>query len=134
MTDVDVLRVLDVQSSDVSDVRDASDASDASPSTCATGLTRCMPDGGAAYCADLASDMLNCGRCGVPCCEGNRCLTGVCTPFHCTLLTTACAASAVNDAGCIATTCADLTQDDANCGACGHACAPEESCLDSRCF
>jgi hypothetical protein len=67
------------------------------------------------YCADLASDVFNCGRCGTACAaplpgEDVACVSGRCVYD--------CAAGAIDCNG----TCTFLGFDPDNCGACGNVC------------
>jgi hypothetical protein len=48
------------------------------PPTCQAPQTLCMPPTGGGYCADLAKDNLNCGRCGVMCMQPATCQSGTC--------------------------------------------------------
>src|SRR5512132_3502755 len=79
---------------------------------CEVGTTWCPFS---AYCADLQSDPINCGHCGIECSVvyGAR---GICCNG----------------------TCIDRDSDDANCGECGHACqathGPGGICCGGRCF
>jgi hypothetical protein len=80
------------------------------------------------YCADLANDVFNCGRCGAVCAqplpgEVVDCVSGTCVYD--------CAAGAIDCNG----TCVLLDSDPDNCGACGNVC--DEStpfCSDGTCF
>ena len=61
-------------------------------------------------CADLSTDMSNCGSCGSVCSlVGGSCSNGVC-------------ACPQNQTNC-GNTCANLSNDVNNCGSCGNACA-----------
>jgi hypothetical protein len=68
-------------------------------------------------CADLRSDRLHCGACGVRC-EG-ACEEGVCT---CQAGRSLCGGQ-----------CVVLWADNDNCGACGLACGAGETCAEGRC-
>jgi hypothetical protein len=92
-----------------------------------SGNTSCSVDGGAPYCANLKSDILNCGACGKTCSAGQICASGVCQGT-CTSSQTQCGA----DAG--TPYCADLQNDNANCGTCGNACSGAlSSCENGTC-
>lgn len=111
---VDDVSVSDVSLSDAS-LGDAS-ASDASASpTCFGTQTECAgSDGGAAYCANTASDKQNCGSCGNVCSTGYLCANGTCS-LSCGALTTCAPTSG-------APYCANIDSDPANCGGCGYTC------------
>jgi len=83
-------------------------------------------------CVALATDHSNCGRCGLACGNTQQCLEqpadaaaadgglpGICT---CPGGLTACG-----------TACADTRSDEANCGACGHACGSNSACSAGVC-
>lgn len=92
---------------------------------CAGGTTAC---GGA--CVNVQTDPNHCGRCGNACAPGFVCASGACQStcpsglFRCTRPSA--------DGG-VVESCADLTNDDANCGACGKKCAINETCTASAC-
>jgi hypothetical protein len=92
---------------------------------CGTDRTRCEPDGGAAYCADLQGDHANCGACGHACAAGMVCFAGACAAT-CGAGTTICAGA-----------CTDTSVDPDNCGACGNVCLPaahaEDTCVSGTC-
>ncbi len=99
----------------------------------------CMPGGGS-ECADLANDPANCGGWGYngfACPAGQTCERGVCSGAspecgigqlgrYCNL-----------DAGwtyqCCSGGCTDTNTDGNNCGYCGNACAPGQSCVAGVC-
>jgi hypothetical protein len=56
--------------------------------TCGTGLTVCGPDGGAQACANLQTDVNNCGTCGNICPTGGAGTSPTCTTGTCGLATT----------------------------------------------
>ncbi len=104
--------------------------------TCPFAQTRCdastNADAGTSYCADLQTDPVNCGKCGTTCVDGAVCSAGQCThagPTSCQSNEVLCNAS--SDAG--PTYCADVNADDNNCGCCGNACGPSQSCRAGRC-
>ena len=80
------------------------------------------------YCADLANDFDNCGRCGAPCddpapYEEGACVQGVCV-YLCV--------DGADDCG--DGTCTYLGADPDNCGACGNVCAePTPYCIQGVC-
>jgi hypothetical protein len=91
-------------------------------SNCQTGQTLCTPDGGPYYCARTATDNANCGSCGNACgplevCAGGKCAAScLSTHTECNLPN----GDGGSDGG--APYCADLKNDNSNCGACGNAC------------
>jgi hypothetical protein len=86
---------------------------------CGEGFSRC-----ALACADLASDALNCGACGLACRAGEICQTGRC---QCPAEATLCGDFCVNP-----------NSDPANCGGCvgtdgGRACSAQQVCELGQC-
>jgi hypothetical protein len=82
-------------------------------------------------CINLSTSRMNCGACGNVCNLPNAittgCFAGVCEA-------TSCAAGFQNCSGNPATGCeTNLTNSSANCGACGNACAPTQSCVNGVC-
>src|SRR5262249_28029657 len=80
------------------------------------------------YCADLATDVFNCGHCGAACAapganESVACVSGLCV-YECV--------PGAEDCGDGA--CTDLSSDPDNCGACGTVC-PESTpvCFAGAC-
>src|SRR5262245_50182501 len=80
------------------------------------------------YCADLATDVFNCGRCGAACAapganESVACVSGLCV-YDCVPGAVDCGNGA----------CTDLSSDPDNCGACGNVC-PESApvCFAGAC-
>jgi hypothetical protein len=80
--------------------------------TCASGLSVCGPDGGAQACANLQTDVNNCGTCGNVCPTGGAgsvatCTTGTCgtktTPptLPCTQLVGGVAADSTGSTNCV---------------------------------
>lgn len=81
-------------------------------------------------CVDLSSDPNNCGSCGNVCavievCQGGECGGAVLDPGD----PFTCAAGLVDCGGA----CVDVLTDAANCGACGNACAADETCFGGAC-
>jgi hypothetical protein len=75
---------------------------------CPSGATCCPATSTtAAYCANLNTDVNNCGKCGTVC-------TGT-TP------------------ACCSGTCVDLSSDNNNCGACGNKCPSGKTCTKGVC-
>lgn len=87
---------------------------------------------------NLKTDPQNCGACGVSCTGflsglnmAARCVNGKCA-FECLKLGatgTFRDCNGVLDDGCET----DVAWDEANCGSCGHACAPGVRCVDGKC-
>lgn len=78
----------------------------------------CCPSGSTCcgkYCADLANDFWNCGRCGTECREPGANEVGVCAGGRCRY---ACVPGAVRCGG----KCKFLDSDPDNCGSCGKTC------------
>ena len=85
------------------------------------------------YCADLANDIFNCGRCGAVCAppgpyESVNCIAGTCV-YDCV----------AGAADCGDGTCTNLDADPDNCGACGNVCGgatpycDQGACTDILC-
>ncbi len=70
-------------------------------------------------CRSVGQDPRHCGRCGLVCAEGLRCVDGVC----------ACAAGLVRCDG----RCVDIRVEASHCGGCGQACGGEGGCADGKC-
>ena len=85
--------------------------------------------GAAAVCADLQVDEANCGMCGRTCATGQTCRAGVCgtTRPSCPMGQVDCTPMAA------APTCVNTQGDNANCGACGTACAMGSTCQMGAC-
>src|SRR5208283_5137085 len=85
-----------------------------------TGVDTCCGAG----CTDTQTDPNNCSGCGFLCPTGDTCVGGNCTP------------PASCDGGpvctgvkqCCASGCSNVNTDPANCGSCGNACAPGDTC------
>lgn len=99
------------------------------PKTCPPGEVFCFAEEG--YCADLQTNVLNCGECGsicptnAPVCSGGRCVEGRQDENGCGESLLLC------DGQCV-----DVTSDPDNCGACGTLCpvSPEiYDCVDGVC-
>lgn len=95
-------------------------------STCSSGQTDCS-----GTCRDLATDVNNCGSCGHACSPAPNatvaCVAGVCTISSCVSGFGDCDGDAGN--GCETF----LAVDPRNCGACGRACGPTQSCVNFTC-
>ena len=93
----------------------------------------CKNSNGQYYCTDLSNDVTNCGTCGNACTAPNfghvSCVNGQCIP--------ACVSGESLCENSIGQYCTVLSNDPANCGACGHACtAPTGgtvSCVNGQC-
>ncbi|HEX7667133.1 MAG TPA: hypothetical protein VF407_21530, partial [Polyangiaceae bacterium] len=125
-----------------------------SAGTCATScgadLTECGGDAGVDLCISTKTDNANCGACGNACPSGTACTNGACE-LTCQSGLSACAVSVISttpdggapdasadggDAGSMGQTqmvCTDLDDDNANCGACGNACASGTVCKAGHC-
>jgi hypothetical protein len=106
-------------------------------SECVSGQTLCGADSGGddggAYCADTQTDNSNCGQCGKTCGVQEQCIAATCAST-CAGNQTLC----IPDGGIEAGTeggpfCTDLHTDNANCGACGNACIPQDVCTGGVC-
>jgi hypothetical protein len=90
-------------------------------------------------CSDLDEDPANCGMCGVACLRGLDCIAGRCLARSCAgrMAGTLCSGPAKGNGACCRDRCIDpsaWTSDVANCGACGHACAPGLTCKQATCI
>jgi hypothetical protein len=106
---------------------------------CYEGEICCADAGGVqGTCADIATDELNCGRCGRACAWNETCLAGTCARVNgstcssivCPTGASCCPAS--SGTGQTAT-CRDLKSDDNNCGQCGKKCQAYEACVQGVC-
>lgn len=103
--------------------------------TCSMGMCRC---GGApgcmgtpestccgARCANVRTDVANCGMCGRACGPGETCANGMC----------GCGAGPSCGGGrqCCGGACADVLNDRNNCGACGTRCSGSQQCCSGAC-
>jgi hypothetical protein len=93
--------------------------------TCSASQTVC-----AGACVTVATDNANCGACGATCPRGQVCSNGACSTSCASNLTT-CNGNGNGDAG--VDYCANVSTDNANCGACGVGCAAGQSCLSGAC-
>jgi hypothetical protein len=115
---------------------------------CPSGQSEC----GTAYapvCADLATDSLNCGACGVVCGPGTHCEKGKCAcdaagglcagncNGACAITELCSASSCVGSCPTGATACAggctDTKSDPVNCGGCGKRCLGGRACGAGQC-
>ncbi len=114
---------------------------------CQMGVCGGVPDGGALgtcpatasatcanpnpYCADLMTDIVNCGACGRGCPPGARCEAGVCSGAA----TSACSPQAPNlcEGANGGTFCTDVSRDAANCGGCNLRCPTGNFCNGGMC-
>ncbi len=77
-------------------------------------------------CADITSDVKNCGKCGGACRAGVNELT------EC--VDSMCINSCDNSSESCGTACVNLSSDPANCGSCGHSCGAGFNCSLSQCI
>jgi hypothetical protein len=114
-------------------------------SACMTGQTCCATMG----CFDFANDPFNCGSCGHACKAGETCTSGtcgcnggtacgtgqVCCPGVGCGTSCACGVMACDAPKfcCPGDNCVDTSQDNANCGTCGHACTTPFNCANGSC-
>ncbi len=105
---------------------------------CPTGYTQCKSDDGTIYCAELNTDIENCGGCGNTCVDKFinvkelTCTNGVCGYSKCINQDYAIGEKTCNDnpnVGCMI----NLSSDDNNCGSCGTKCQAFTTCKTSRC-
>jgi uncharacterized protein DUF5050 len=102
--------------------------------TCSAPTVTCEPKEGTPYCADLADDNANCGKCGFACGAVEVCADGGCAP-GCPMLSTMpetlCTPEGGADAG--SPYCADLYNSPTDCGHCGHSCGAGK-CQAMECY
>jgi hypothetical protein len=89
-------------------------------------------------CVDLAHDGANCGQCGARCPPRLDCVNGTCLAATCLgrMAGTGCSNPGHGESFCCRGTClerAAWSRDTANCGGCGHACAPGLDCRNGQC-
>lgn len=94
----------------------------------------CCPGVG---CVDVCENIERCGSCDIDCSAGSRPLGDRCVDGQClcgeaeeSCLGDTFCSNVVDPTGC---GCLDLENDRTNCGACGNACDPGESCVDGSC-
>lgn len=94
--------------------------------TCAEGDTCCPPG----RCADLQHDPQHCGSCGYPCPPAQPvCRAGQCTACQADY---DCQVQKLGE-NCCSGACTDVRVDNQNCGSCGHACPPSQTCQSGKC-
>jgi hypothetical protein len=98
----------------------------------------------ASVCSDPTTDSNNCGECGFACSSTEYCNAGQCPVTECATGDDGmlCVSESFTGdppvftaawATCCGADCADLTSDNANCGACGKACVATSVCNNSVC-
>jgi hypothetical protein len=97
---------------------------------CVGNTPDCCPTG----CTDTQTDPANCGTCGHPCGDNERCCGGTCTPIdasNCLACGDRCQAGeeCCPVIGCTNTQAADVN----NCGSCGHQCTSGQGCCTGAC-
>lgn len=96
---------------------------------CPAGNSMCSGDGGGGKCLNLKTDNKNCGKCGFACPSGQICFAGACSGT--------CGDSKSGQVVCGGdggpTYCANLQNDNQNCGACGTSCPSEQVCVNGSC-
>jgi len=90
--------------------------------TCPSGQSGCRGTDGLQYCADLQSDVNQCGTCDNSCDPNQICVKGNCV----------CNSPSLTNCGAV-DGCTDLTSDPYNCGRCGHRCRTGHNCCDGKC-
>lgn len=90
----------------------------------------CLRSGTDFQCVDLMNDPNNCGMPGRRCDAASEdCVAGVCTARACPAEGSPCSGSE----SCCESGCTDLMTDPMNCGMCGLACTPGETCSGGMC-
>ncbi len=84
-------------------------------------------------CADLDSDPNNCGGCGNRCGDDETCMGGVCRCGSTAAPSPGVEACAGGNLECCSGACVNVTQDEGNCGSCGHQCGPNTVCEGRVC-
>ncbi len=99
--------------------------------TCTPGFADCNKDPADGCEVDVASDPDNCGACGSSCDPTGTscfyCMQGFCSVPGCPVNTADCNCDPADACE------VDLQIDPTNCGFCGHACAPGQSCVNGLC-
>lgn len=97
--------------------------------SCPSGNALCGGDGGKAACVNTKSDNTNCGKCNAKCPSGQVCYAGGCS--------NTCGGTSSGQTLCTpdggAPYCANLKNDNANCGKCGAPCASGDACIGGAC-
>ncbi|MEM7158779.1 MAG: S8 family serine peptidase [Myxococcota bacterium] len=102
---------------------------------CASG---CCPFGPCIPVADYQTRDDHCGGCNIACATTEHCIAGACVPLDdpgsCAPRDQPCGAGETCcPDGQYGHNCFDLDTDADHCGACGHACSPEERCCSGSC-
>ncbi len=98
---------------------------------CPAGQTMCS-FGAVRYCISTQSNNSHCGACGAACPSNTYCLDGLCVGVGVTTQPPPSEPCGADKVWC-GDICADLTSNDAHCGACGAACTPQERCAGGTC-
>ncbi len=98
--------------------------------SCVGDETRCAVGDAGLACVRLATDRNHCGGCGRVCGPNEVCANGTCA-FMCAAGTTECRTT--DGDGGTTRTCAELSSDRVNCGACGAMCPAGYGCTGGRC-
>ncbi|MBX7194396.1 MAG: hypothetical protein K1X94_20240 [Sandaracinaceae bacterium] len=95
---------------------------------CVGGTNECC----SGSCANTTTSTTHCGACGNACGTGETCSSGDCACGSTTAMTGQACPGASNE--CCSGACEDVTTSTTDCGVCGHACGPMETCNGSgRC-